>query len=285
MTKFHQAWEAAQRELDCWADAGLTAKLWVRDDDAIEVSDSLLRLHEFAANYDIRVGLAVIPGKLQLDLPEFLDHNIKQFYPMCHGWMHVDHSRGNKPGEFGPDRPLSNMIGDAQAALGLFGEHFSTVKAIFVPPFNRVTGAMVKTLPKIGFFGVSLMPNFLERKILQFGPRLAWSGLIKIPDFAEFPRVDVHLDLINWKTKTAQETNTTVSQLVLHLRARRLGLIANTPIGLLTHHLVHDERIWRALNEATEALNSHSAVEFVDVGHLADEHALKQVNDGTHASR
>lgn len=277
MTKFRgdQAWEAVRRELDCWAEAGLTAKFWVRDDDAVEVSDNLLRLREFAANYDIRVGLAVIPGKLQLDLPGFLDHNKKQFYPMCHGWKHIDHSRGNKPGEFGPDRPLLNMIGDAQAALGLFCEHFSAVKAIFVPPFNRVTGAMVKTLPKIGFFGVSLMPNFLERKILRFGSQLAWSGLIKIPNFAEFPRVDVHLDLINWKTKSAQESSTTINQLIQHLRARRLGLLAaNTPIGLLTHHLVHDERIWRALNEASEVLKAHSAAEFIDVGHLADEYAL-----------
>jgi hypothetical protein len=236
----------------------------------------LEQLRDFADRYDIRIGLAAIPGKILPGLTHFLDHHTRQFYPMCHGWKHINHSRGNKPGEFGPDRPLSNMIKDAESALSLFSEHFDSVKAIFVPPFNRVTPAVVKALPNIGFFGVSLMPNYLERKILQFGPQLAWSNLIKIPEFSGSPRMDVHLDMINWKTKTAPETKTIVDHLMRHLRGRRLGLMAtDTPIGLLTHHLVHNDAIWRACDEAMEVLRSHKAVEFIDVGRWADEYSPK----------
>ncbi|MDR3572002.1 MAG: hypothetical protein P4L81_07525, partial [Candidatus Pacebacteria bacterium] len=253
----------------------MTAKFWVRDDDAIETSQSLERLRDFADNYGIRIGLAVIPGKIRPNLTDFLDLSPKQFYPMCHGWNHIDHGRVNKPGEFGPDRPLSNMINDARSALSLFSERFDTVKAIFVPPFNRVTPAVVRALPNIGFFGVSLMPSYLERKVLQFGPPLAWTNLIKIPEFSGSPRIDVHLDMIDWKTNTARETDRIVDHLVRHLRGRRLGLLpASTPIGLLTHHLVHNDEIWRSCNEALEVLRSDNAVEFIDVGRWADDYSL-----------
>jgi hypothetical protein len=267
-------WDDVQHELDCWADAGLTAKFWVRDDDAIGISESLERLRDFAYNYNIRIGLAVIPGKILPSLTPFLDINTKQFYPMCHGWMHVDYSRGNKPGEFGPDRPFSSMINDAQSALNMFSKRFGTMKAIFVPPFNRITPAVIRALPNIGFFGVSLMPNYLERKMLQLGPRLAWTNLVKIPTFSAGPRIDVHLDMIDWKTNAAQDTGKIVDHLVRHLRGRRLGLLpARTPIGLLTHHLVHNEGIWRACHEILEILRSHRAAEFIDVGGWADDHS------------
>ena len=278
MTKIQgdKVWDAARSELDCWVDAGLTAKFWVRDDDAFETSQSLDRLHDLATKHRVRIGLAVIPGKILPNLSSFLRTNTQQFYPMCHGWMHVNHNRRNKPGEFGPDRPISKMIMDAQSALDLFSERFGEVRAIFVPPFNRVTPAMVKALPEIGFFGVSLMPNYLERKILQFGSGSAWSKLIKIPEFSGSPRIDVHLDVINWKTRTAHETKTIVDHLVRQLRARRLGLLAaSTPIGLLTHHLAHNQGIWLACDEALEVLQSHKAVEFIDVGRWADEYSPK----------
>jgi hypothetical protein len=270
-------WDEVRRELDCWTDAGLTAKFWVRDDDAFQLSENLERLHDLATRHNVKIGLAVIPGKVVADLSDFLDDNTQQFYPMCHGWKHTNYNRKNRPAEFGPDRQISSMIIDAKSALDLFSRRFGKAKAIFVPPFNRATPALIRALPSIGFFGVSLMPNSLERKILQFGSRLNWRLAIKILDFSSGgPRIDVHLDLINWKTKTAQETKTIVNQLVQHLRGRRLGfLAAGTPIGLLTHHLDHDERIWCFCDEVLEVLRSHAAVDFIDVAKWADECSLK----------
>jgi hypothetical protein len=272
-------WDDARRELDCWADAGLTAKFWVRDDDASEITPNLERLSDLATKHNIRIGLAVIPGNIAANLSDFLGNNTRQFYPMCHGWKHVNHNQRNKPAEFGPDRPISSMITDAQSALSLFNGSFGALKVIFVPPFNRVTPALIKALPNIGFFGTSLMPNYLERKMLQLGARLNLSAAIKVPDFSDSPRIDVHLDVINWRTKTAQATKTIANNLVQQLRGRRLGLVAvDKPIGLLTHHLAHNEGIWRACNEVLEFLRSCKSVEFIDVAKWADECSPKLVD-------
>jgi hypothetical protein len=270
------AWTEVRRELDRWADNGLTAKFWVRDDDAIQVSADLERLHDFATRRGVQIGLAVIPGKALPDLVEFLADSRREFYPMCHGWQHVNHSRGNKPAEFGPDRPTARLIMDARSALNAFSGLFRSAKAIFVPPFNGATAALVRALPNIGYFGVSLMPSRLERTLLQLSFGLNWLPVVKIPDFSNSPRIDVHLDVINWKTMKAQDAEIIVNQLLQHLRGRRLGLLtADAPIGLLTHHLVHNEGIWSRCEEILDVLQSHDTVKFVDVGRWADEYFLK----------
>jgi predicted ATPase len=80
--------------------------------------------------------------------------------------------------------------------------------------------------------------------------------------------------VINWRTKSAQETRTIANNLVQQLRGRRLGLLAaDKPIGLLTHHLAHNERIWCACEQVLEVLQSHKAVEFIDVAQWADEYS------------
>jgi hypothetical protein len=269
-------WDDARRELDCWEDADLTARFWVRDDDAFEMSQNLERLCDLATRHNIKIGLAVIPGKILPDLSDFLGNKTRQFHPMCHGWKHVNHNRSNRPAEFGYDRPISSMIIDAQYAFGLFSGHFGALNAIFVPPFNRITPTVAKALPGIGFAGVSSMPSQLEHKILQLALRIGWSKVIKIPDFSGVPRIDAHVDMINWKTRAAHETTIIADHLVRQLRGRRLGVLpADTPIGLLTHHLAHDEGIWRACDETLEFLRSHRAAEFFDVAKWAEKRPPK----------
>lgn len=264
------AWIEVRRELDRWADDGLAAKYWVRDDDAIQVSADLKRLHDLATRHGIQIGLAVIPGKARPDLVDFLANSTRQFYPMCHGWQHDNHSRSNKPAEFGPDRPTSSLILDARSALHTFNTLFRSAKAIFVPPFNCATDALVRALPDIGYFAVSLMPSRVERTLLRLTHELKWLPRFRIPDFSNSPRIDVHLDVINWKEMKAQDTEIIANQLLQNLRGRRLGILAaDAPIGLLTHHLVHNEGIWDRCEEILEVLQSHNAAEFVDVGRWA----------------
>src|ERR1700761_3481538 len=117
-------WAEVRGELDRWADAGLTARFWVRDDDAIQVSTNLERLRALAAAYKIQVGLAVIPGKVLPDLLDFLGGSASEFYPMSHGWKHDNHSISEKPGEFGPDRPISAVITDARLGIEAFNALF-----------------------------------------------------------------------------------------------------------------------------------------------------------------
>lgn len=268
----------ARRELDIWADSNLKAKFWVRDDDAFEPSPDLERLRDVAARFDTRIGLAVIPGMVTPGLREFLAENDRHFYPMPHGWKHINYNRGRKPAEFGPDRPISSMIADAEFALQLFKECFSSSQPIFVPPFNRITPALVRALPGVGYAGVSLMPNQLEWKLLRLGSRVLWRGVVRMTEFKSGPRIDVHLDIIDWKARTAQKRKIISDLLVQQLRGRRLGLLPpDAPIGLLTHHLAHNEDIWQAIDDILGFLRSHKAVEFIDVGRWIDDHVTNQL--------
>ncbi|OAF13579.1 hypothetical protein AYJ54_43395 [Bradyrhizobium centrolobii] len=270
-------WDDARQELDVWAASKLKARFWIRDDDAFEPSPSLERLRDVSVRFDTRIGLAIIPGKITPGLQEFLAENVHQFYPMCHGWKHVNYNLGKKPAEFGPDRPISNMIADTEFALHSFKECFSSSQPIFVPPFNRITPALIKTLPRVGFAGVSLMPSYLERKLLQLNSRMQWRGIVRMPEFKDGLRIDVHLDVIDWKARTAQRTNVVSDLLVQQLRGRRLGLVQpDAPIGLLTHHLEHDEPVWHALDGMLDFLRSHESVEFIDVGRWIADNAADQ---------
>ncbi|TYL92025.1 hypothetical protein FXB40_26635 [Bradyrhizobium rifense] len=264
-------WDDARQELDIWANSKLKARFWIRDDDAFEVSSDLERLRNVAVRFDTKIGLAIIPGKITPGLQEFLAENIQHFYPMCHGWKHINYNLGKNPAEFGPDRPISNMIVDAEFALQSFKECFGSSQPIFVPPFNRITPALIKALPQVGFAGVSLMPNHIERKLLQLNSWMKWGGIITMPRFKDGIRIDVHLDVIDWRARTAQNTKIVSNLLVQQLRGRRLGVVpVDTPIGLLTHHLAHDEPIWRAINETLDFLRSHESADFIDVGQWID---------------
>ncbi|SRR5579883_188635 len=275
-TANHAAWEPVRRELDRWIEKRLVAAFWLRDDDAVESSKNLERLRDLACQHQTRIGLAVIPGKLRASLIDFLGENERQLYPMCHGWRHVNHSRRGKPAEFGPERSMSGLVADARLALDAFCGSLRLTKPIFVPPYNRIAPALTKALPTIGFVGLSAMPDLWERKMLQLGTRLSWNRAIRIPLRPSIPRLDVHVDLIDWKAKTAHQTEIIVAELVRQLRGRRIGLLpSDAPIGLLTHHLDHDEHIWRLCEQTLEALRPHRATAFIDVAKWAGEQATK----------
>jgi hypothetical protein len=271
-------WDYARRELDIWADSSSSkAHFWIRDDDAVETSTNLKRLSEVATRHETKIGLAVIPGEITTGLQEYLAESVHQFYPMCHGWKHINHNLGKKPAEFGPDRPIASMIEDAEVALRSFRQFFGSSQPIFVPPFNRITPALVSALPQVGFAGVSLMPSYFERKLLQLSSRMQWRGIVRMPEFKDGHRIDVHLDIIDWKARTAQSVEVVSDCLVQQLRGRRLGLLkSDAPIGILTHHLVHDEPVWHALESLLDFLRSHASVEFIDVGQWIDGYAADQ---------
>jgi hypothetical protein len=259
-------WDEARRELDLWAARALTARFWVRDDDACEMSERLPRLHELAGKHDITIGLAVIPGKLDSNLIDYLAGGAPRFLPMCHGWKHINYGPWNKPAEFGRDRPLARLIEDAERAFKVFCRHFGKTPPIFVPPFNRISHSLTSVLPSIGFVAVSAISNALDRTLLRLRSRLAWSLAVNLARPSAFPRIDVHIDPIDWRSRTVMDKKAICNALVLQLRGRRnAGAGAARPIGLLTHHLVHDEPIWQVCDELLDVLCRHGAVEFIDL--------------------
>jgi hypothetical protein len=263
-----RSWEDVSRELDCWAARGLKARFWVRDDDACEMSTPLARLHELAMRHDITIGLAVIPAKVHPSLLKFMADEGRRFHPMCHGWQHINHSpAGRKPAEFGGERPISASIKDARSAFCAFRKYFAGYDAVFVPPFGQISRAMTRALPAIGFAGLSAGPGWLERKLSHFPSLAIRIPTVRVVRWSNIPRLDVHIDPIDWQRRTAHSVDTICNAVVRSLRPRRMGILAaEIPVGLVTHHLAHDDCIWGACNDALDVLRNHRAVEFLHVG-------------------
>jgi hypothetical protein len=260
-----------KHELDCWADQGLTAKIWVRDDDAQAMSEPLSRLQVMAENYKITIGLAVIPGLLRTELLDFLASAKRQFFPMCHGWKHINHGTEEKPSEFGSNRPLSTLQNDAEQAYQKFIEFFGRTRVIFVPPYNSIDSTLIAILPSLGYAGVSLGVSRLEARLARLAERI-WLPGINLPGRSTAALLNAQIDLLDWKRRRAQDTESIGAKLIGHLRLRRRGLVGSEfPIGLLTHHLAHDDDVWRVCNDVLDCLRSHGAVDFFDIGEQLDK--------------
>jgi hypothetical protein len=265
-------WDPVRRELEIWSQRGLRARFWVRDDDAHELTAQLERLQSLASQHNIIVGLAIIPGKLRENLRNYVRSGHSHFHPMCHGWKHVNYGPKTRPAEFGRDRPLASLIEDAQWAYTSFTHSFRAQQPIFVPPFNRATLAFIRALPQIGFAAFSSMPSTYERQWVGLQARFNSGMAISMPRLAPVPRIDVHVDPIDWIERTALDRRIIATNIVRQLRARRnSGKYTGAPIGLLTHHLDHDEAIWRVCSELLALLRPHKAVEFVELSSWINE--------------
>jgi hypothetical protein len=144
---------------------------------------------------------------------------------------------------------------------------------IFVPPYNRIAARLVQVLPDIGFAAVSAWPGFHERTVLRLDSRLPWIPALRVPQQVVFPRLDVHVDIIDWKRGTARDMISVAAQVVGQLRLRRRGFLPpDYPIGILTHHLVHDERIWALCHDLLQFLRAHDTVDFLAAGSLLEPH-------------
>jgi hypothetical protein len=224
-------WHPLDRELNRWADAGLTLPLWWRDDDAIAPGPALDRLAGMAATIGLPVHLAVIPAHATAALAGRVASD-PWLVPVVHGWAHDNHApTGEKKVEFGAHRPQPAMVADAQQGLGhlrdLFGDR---LRPMFVPPWNRIAPQLVQSLPALGYRALS---TFKPRETTHAAPGLA--------------QINTHLDPIAWKThRGLADPAALIAQLAAQLADRREGRADNgEPYGLLTHHLVHDDAIWQ----------------------------------------
>ncbi|PWC84198.1 hypothetical protein TSH100_18570 [Azospirillum sp. TSH100] len=247
-----QNWTAVNDELARWTDLGRRCPLWLRDDDAVAASPQLDQLLMRCAQANIPLGLAVIPADAGPSLVEALAGHA-HVTPLVHGWSHTDHAApGRKKCEFGPERPPGVRQAEAERGLStlraLFGDR---LLPLFVPPWNRMASDMPACLAAAGYRAVS-----------AFGPSpeprdgIAW--------------VNTHLDLIDWRgSRSAVPLDALLDLLCRELRDRREGRrTPNEPIGLLTHHRVHDAAIWELLDRLLDRLAGHPALEWPAVGSL-----------------
>ena len=228
-------WQALDDEAARWQEAGRTAQLWWRDDDAADSGPALDRLLGLHRQTGTPLSLAVVPAHAT---PALVDRLAAEpgVDLLQHGYAHLNHATpGEKKAELGPHRPAMIVLGELGtgwlALERLFG---GRALSVMVPPWNRIAPALVPTLPEIGFSGLS-----------TFGPRRRprpVRGLLQI---------NTHVDLIDWKSGRGFAGEAAVlGALVAALAHART--VSDEPVGLLSHHLAMDGGAWDFLRSMWE---------------------------------
>jgi predicted glycosyltransferase len=223
-------------------ESGFEPQFWWRDDDAVEETPALRRLLGLAERYRSPVALAVIPRLAKASLAAMTGRS-PWACALVHGLSHENHARADeKKAEFGPRRPLPVLAREAETALLMARHTFGTdLLPVMVPPWNRIAPALVPLLADLGYCGLS---TFRDRD------RSGSDGLI---------RINAHLDPIDWRgTRSRRSPEALIAEAAAAVDRRRVGSAdRDEPIGLLTHHLVHDEPIWAFCEALLERVALH----------------------------
>ena len=242
-----EGWDTLRRELDLWQAQGMTARLWLRDDDAVAPTPALERLIALARRWQAPALLAVIPVLATPQLAELLADE-PLITPCQHGYAHANHAGlREKKCELGAQRPLAKVMDDLRRGkdrlAALFG---APALPLLVPPWNRIAPDVTAALPSLGF------------KILSaFGPQSAAPP----PRLAQ---INCDLDIIDWHSGRGcvppAALNARFAAVLAEARAR-----GGAPVGVLTHHLVHDAVAWSYLDTLMECIELHTAARWLPV--------------------
>lgn len=228
--------EALKQHLDHLAGQGQQVTFWLRDDDAVLPTDALERLLSLTQVHKVPLALAVIPeetGQALVDRMSVLSH-----VRVCvHGWSHRSYSTPPaKKQELGLDRPLKTVIDELQTGFdklqALYGTQF---EPMLVPPWNRIAPEIVEALGPIGFQSLSV-----------FGREQA----------AVLPVLNTHVDLMDWRGTGGGKPS---DQLFAEVLAWLTDEHPVPAIGVLAHHLVHDDNAWAFLEDFLALTADHPA--------------------------
>lgn len=223
-------WSPLHTELQFWHESGLVLPLWWRDDDAIAPSDALSQLADLSDEVGVPVHLAVIPKFTKDALVERM-RDLPNLIAVMHGFAHDNHApAGQKKAEFGANRAPEQVLDELHQGQARLQALFAgQLRPMFVPPWNRIDPSHFDSLVDAGFTTVS---TFTPRAQPYAAP-----GLLQI---------NTHLDPIAWHAgRGLVAPQTLIAQLCSLLQERRVKAVDNNePLGILTHHLVHDAEIW-----------------------------------------
>ncbi|MDO1582921.1 polysaccharide deacetylase family protein [Rhizobium oryzicola] len=215
---------------------GRIVSLWLRDDDAVEPTDALEMLLTLTATHAVPLTLAVIPEHTGQALAERLDRE-SHLTVTVHGWSHHNYAPSSeKKQELGLHRPLDQVLRELAAGRQKLAElHGTRFTPTLVPPWNRIAPTVVKQLQEIGYEALSVFGR--EKS----GP---------------LPLLNTHLDIMDWHgTRGGRDADVLFAELA--------GLISQPDplkaIGVLTHHLVHDEKAWWFLERLFALTADHPA--------------------------
>jgi len=243
-------WSALTDELDRWASEGRTVWFWWRDDDAAAATPALDRLLALHRSSGVPLALAIIPAQAEVALATRL-RSEPEIAALQHGYAHRNHAVApEKKSEFPKQRSLDERLEDMRAGQARLGSLFDPAQLlpVFVPPWNRLAPDCLPAMAALGYTAVSA---FQARDGYWAAPGLA--------------RLNTHIDPIDWHgADNAGATERSLAAACAHLRAMRAGEQALQPLGLLTHHLRHDETVWAFAAAFLSRTAAHPAVRWLD---------------------
>lgn len=213
-------------ELAIWRRAWHTPVLWWRDDDCREPTWQLERL--LKTRRDLPITLAVIPDVDLHPLANRLDADdgitIAQ-----HG---VDHENKLPPGGPRSEFPMDASQASINAAVTAGRARLAAAglpPLIFVPPWNEASDRLIEAVTAAHYDTYSVGVTGKPRDGLS--------------------HVGAQVDILRWKGKPHFRGRRRIfDALRKQLEWRRHMGAFDEPIGLLTHHLVHDSRSWSFLD-------------------------------------
>jgi predicted glycosyltransferase len=238
-----ESWRAIKSDLDALAGQGRSLSFWWRDDDATEVTPALERLLDLRGRLGVPLSLAVIPGQARAELAARLAVE-GEVDVLVHG---VDHRNNAGPGMkkqelLGVEDATVEALARGRARLAtLFGDR---ALPVLVPPWNRIEEGLLSKLASAGLYGLS-----------TFGEN---------PSGAIIQTVNTHIDPIDWRGGGGLvRAPTHIAALAGAVRLCVSKGPDAAPVGLLTHHLVHDPWVWSYVEDLLEWLKSQGSVRFV----------------------
>ena len=213
-------------ELARWKARGRTPVFWWRDDDARRVTPALDRLLALSSRFDAPITIAAVPDG---DIPPLAKAcwSIRGVELAVHGFRHENRAPPGWPsGEVNDLDRLADVVSDLGTAIDVFRRAGVTPR-LFVPPWNNAHPTLKRAL---GLQGLGL------------------SCYGEMRGEAEPDRLDAHLDVMRWKPEPRFRGAVRFLLRTRRLLAQRRRMAAwDEPLGLLTHHLDHDEDAWRFL--------------------------------------
>jgi len=214
-------------ELSRWKASGKAPVFWWRDDDARRPGPALSRLLHLSRRFSAPLTIAAVPDGDMTALVEACAAT-PDIDLAIHGFRHENRAPAGQPsGEVNDQDSPEAIAAEVETAIAVFARA-GLKPDLFVPPWNNAH-------------------TTLDAALVRHGLTVSRYGEPRAPD-ASPPRLDAHLDVMRWKPEARFR-----GSVRFLLRARKLLVerrvrgLWDDPIGLLTHHLDHDETSWRFL--------------------------------------
>jgi hypothetical protein len=220
-------WADLLDEAARWSQAGRTAALWWRDDDAADVGPALERLLAIHRDTGAPLALAVVPATATQALADRLAGE-PAFDLLQHGYAHVNHAApgDNKKIELG--HRAAGHAGAGRAGHRPHGARTAVRRAALAgagAALEPHRAGLVPTLPEIGFAGLS-----------TFGARRAHAS----GERASGGQHSRRLDRLEGRPRFCRRGGRAGCACCRFGRAR----ISGEPVGVLSHHLAMDGGAW-----------------------------------------